>query len=373
VQSLEGGIVRELTVKEGAPVEKDAVLMRIDDTSFASKLGEVSQRQTALNAEIIRLEAEAAGRAVLVFPEALRAAGPAAVKSETEAFKARAQKLEGEIMQLRQQLAQREQELNEFSARQRKIESELMPLRSELALNQRLSRSGNVARVDVLRLQRQVAELEGDGKILLSSVSRAKSAITEAKDRIDSATKAFRSGVVERLSAVRSDLAVVEETMKGAQDRVTRTTVRSPVRGVVNKLAVTTIGAVVQPGQALAEVVPADDSLLLETRVRPKDIAFIQAGQPAAVKFSAYDYVIYGSLKGTVDRVSPDTIKDEKGEPFYLVIVKTDRNYLGTEDRRFPVLPGLLATVDIQTGSRTVMNYILKPVLRARQEAMRER
>jgi membrane fusion protein, adhesin transport system len=372
-QSLEGGIVRELLVREGDQVEKDQILMRIDDTGFSSKLGEVSQRQSALKAETMRLQAEAEGRATVSFPDDMKTAAPGAVKAEADAFKIRAQKLEGEIGLLRQQLLQREQEVNEIAARRRKIETELVPLRSELELNQRLARSGNVAKVDVLKLQRQVAELDGDLRILVASLPRAQAAIAEAKNRIDSTRNAFRSQVVERLSTVNGDLAVIEETMKGAVDRVTRTTVRSPVRGAVNKLAVTTLGAVVQPGQPLAEIVPADEQLLLETRVRPKDIAFIRPEQPVSVKFTAYDYVIYGSLKGKVDRISPDTSKDERGEPFYLVIVRTEKNHLGTSDRKLPILPGLIATVDIQTGTRTVMNYLLKPVLRARHEAMRER
>jgi membrane fusion protein, adhesin transport system len=372
-QSLEGGIVRELLVKEGETVEKDQVLIRIDDTSFASRLGELTERQAALKAETVRLEAEATGQTTLVFDPAFRTMAPAAVRSETDLFNARAQKLEGELNQLRQQLIQREQERDEVIARQRKIQAELRPLLGELELNQRLASSGNVARVDVLRLQRQVAELQGDARILVSTLPRTDAAINEAKRRIEGAQSNFRTQVAERMSAIRSDLAVVDETIKGAQDRVTRTAVRSPVRGTINKLAVTTIGAVVQPGQPLAEIVPSDDALQIEARVRPKDIAFIRPGQSAAVKFSAYDYVIYGSLIAKVDRISPDTIKDERGEPFYQVIVRTDRNYLGKPEQKLPVIPGLQATVDIQTGTHTVLTYLLKPVLRARQEALRER
>jgi membrane fusion protein, adhesin transport system len=250
-QSLEGGIVRELLAKEGETVEKDQVLIRIDDTSFASRLGELTERQAALKAETVRLEAEASGQTTLVFDPAFRALAPAAVRSETDLFKARAQKLDGELNQLRQQLIQREQERDEVIARQRKIQAELRPLLGELELNQRLANSGNVARVDVLRLQRQVAELQGDARILVSTLPRTDAAINEAKRRIEGAQSNFRTQVAERMSALRSDLAVVDETIKGAQDRVTRTAVRSPVRGTINKLAVTTIGAVVQPGRLM--------------------------------------------------------------------------------------------------------------------------
>jgi membrane fusion protein, adhesin transport system len=373
VQSLEGGIVRDLAVREGDLVDKDQILMRIDDTSFASKLGEIRERQFALKAEITRLDAEAAGKSELSFDDALIAAAPSSVRAERETFNARTQKLSSEISLLRQQIVQREQERDEVSARQRKIEAELKPLRSELALNQQLANAGNVAKVDVLRLQRQVAELDGDSKILASTLPRAVAAIAEANRRIEGAAQTFRTQASERLSSVKSDLAVVEETIKGAQDRVTRAVVRSPVRGTINKLAITTLGAVVQPGQPLAEIVPVDDALRIEARVRPKDIAFIRPGQNASVKVSAYDYVIYGALKGHVDRISPDTIKDERGEPYYQVIVRTDSTHLGTADKKLQIIPGLQVSVDIQTGARTVMNYLLKPVLRAQKEAMRER
>jgi membrane fusion protein, adhesin transport system len=203
-QSLEGGIVRELLVREGEMVEKDHILIRIDDTSFASRLGELTERQAALMAETARLEAEATGQKTLVFDAAFRSLAPAAVRTETELFNARAQKLDGELSQLQQQLIQREQERDEVVARQRKIQSELRPLYGELALNQRLASTGNVARVDVLRLQRQVAELEGDARILVSTVPRAEAAINEAKRRIEGATSNFRTQVAERMSALRS-------------------------------------------------------------------------------------------------------------------------------------------------------------------------
>jgi membrane fusion protein, adhesin transport system len=372
-QSLEGGIVRELLVRDGDTVAKDQLLLNIDDTSFASRLGELRQRRGALLAEVARLEAEAAGLDTLVFSGELRQTAGGAVRAEGEAFTARRQRLTGELDQLAQQVRQREQDLVEARAKRSKLTGELTPLRSELALNQRLAQSGNVARVDVLRLQRQLAELEGEAKVIAESIPRVEAAIAEARGRVDTATRTFRAGAQERLSGVRSDLAVIEETIKGASDKVTRTAVRSPVAGTINKLAVTSVGAVVQPGQPLAEIVPQDGSLLLEVRIRPKDIGFVRAGLPVSIKFTAYDYIIYGMLSGTVERISPDTFKDERGEPFFLAMVRTARNHLGPEDRKLPLMPGLLATADIQIGSRTVLDYLLKPVLRARHEALRER
>jgi adhesin transport system membrane fusion protein len=333
----------------------------------------LSQRRGALRAEIARLEAEAAGAPAIAFSDELRKEAGGAVRAETEAFAARRQRLLGELDQLGQQIRQREQDLAEARAKRAKLSGELTPLRSELALNQRLAQTGNVARVDVLRLQRQTAELEGEAKVVAESIPRIEAAVAEARARQDTASSTFRAGARERLTAVRSDLAVIDETIKGASDKVTRTAVRSPVRGTINKLAVASVGAVIQPGQPLAEIVPVDDSLLIEVRIRPKDIGFVRAGLPVSIKFTAYDYIVHGTLPGTVERISPDTIKDERGEPFFLAMVRTARNHLGPPERRLPLMPGLVATADIQIGSRTVLAYLLKPVLRARHEAMRER
>ncbi len=373
VQSLEGGIVRELTVREGDKVEKDQVLMRIDDTGFASRLGELNQRRFAILAEIARLEAEAEGKAEIGFSGEIKSGAAQAVASETESFAARQRKLQTDLDLLKQQMLQRQQELAEMSAREAKLDAELRPMESELAINRQLAKSGNVARVDVLRIERQIAELQGDRAVVIASKPRARAAIAEAKDRSDAAVNAFRAQAREKLSTVRSDLAVIDESMKAAKDRVVRASVRSPVKGVVNRLSVTTLGAVVQPGQALLEIVPVEDSLLVEARVRPKDVAFIRPEQSATIKLTAYDYLIYGALGGKVVRISPDTFRDEKGEPYYQVIVQTSRTSIGPEAAPLPVLPGLQATVDILTGHKSVMSYLLKPILRVRQEALRER
>lgn len=373
VQSLEGGIVRELHVHEGDRVDLEQVLMRIDDTGFSSRLGELSQRRSALVAELTRLKAEAAGKSEVAFDPTFAASAPAAVANEIAAFEARRQKLTQEVALLQQQVQQREQETAEFAAKLTKIEAQLVPLQRELSLNRKLKSSGNVAEVDILRLERALAELDGDRKITAASLPRAKAATAEAQARLAAAGATFTAQVQERLSAVQNDLSVIDESLKGAQDKVVRTAVRSPVRGIVNKLNVTTLGAVVQPGQPLAEIVPLDDSLLVEARVRPRDVAFVHTGQRATVKITAYDYLIYGLLEGKVDRISPDTIKDEKGEPFYQVIVRTVKSHLGSDLKPLPIMPGLVATVDIETSRRTVFDYIAKPVLRARYEALRER
>ena len=372
-QSLEGGIVRELLVREGATVDRDQLIMRIDDTGFSSRLGELRQRRIALRAELARLEAEASGADQPAFDAELEAEAPAPVAAERAAFQARKTRLATEIDTFEKQLVQRQQEYAELQARRGKLAAIRVPIYSELELNRRLEQRGNAPAVDVLRLERQLADIDGDIEIIKASLPRLEAAVAEARGRAAGLRAAFVAQVRERLTQAQAESAVIEELIRAAQDRVARTAVRSPVKGVVNRLTVTTIGAVVQPGQVLADVVPLDDALVVEARVRPKDVAFIHPGQRATVKFTAYDYLVYGGLDGEVERIGADSLRDERGEPYYLVLVRTSKSHLGSERGRLEVIPGLVGTVDIQTGQKTVLDYILKPILRTKHEAMRER
>lgn len=373
MQTLEGGIVREILLREGDLVEQGQVLMRIDDTGFASRLGEIKQRQWSLRAEIARRTAEANAHPDMAVDPLLIAESPESFQSERAMFKARRGKMNDDLTILQEQLSQKRHELDELRARQNKLSESLKPLKRELELTQELRKKGVVPEVELLRLQRQYAELYGDLEIVKASIPRAISVIAEAEARVSNAVATFQSEARERLVSAKSELAVIEETIKAAQDRVVRAALKAPVRGVVNKLNVTTIGAVVKPGQNLIEIVPLDDTLLIEAQIRPQDVAFIRPNQDASVKLTAYDYSIYGALDGKVERISADTITDERGESFYRVIVRTDRNQLTVNGNSLPIIPGMVATVDVLTGEKTVLDYLMTPVTRVRLEALRER
>ena len=373
VQTLEGGIVSKIFIAEGDTVEKNQIIMQIDDTGFASRLGEVEQKKWAREAEAARLQAEAAGATSFkVFAELFQQA-PEAVRSEQRSFQARRAKLTEELAILNQQYSQRKFELDEIHAREAKLTATLKPLMRELELTTALHKKDVVPEVELLRLQRQAIELQGDINVTLASIPRLKSSVLEAQSRMDTARATFHAQALERLAVVRTELAVIKESMIAARDRVTRTSLRAPVRGIVNKLNVTTIGAVVQPGNDIVEIVPLDDTLLIEARIRPQDVAFIRQGQEASVKLTAYDYSIYGALEGVVERISATTHTDERSETFYRVIVRTKHSSLTKGDKELPIIPGMVATVDILTGKKTVLDYLLKPVKRIRDEAFRER
>lgn len=373
VQTLEAGIVRSILVTEGDVVEAGQDLMQIDDTGFSSKLGELQTNRESLQAERIRLLAEANGASTLEFPQELKQNFPNIVDAETQLFQSRRSQLDNEVAALKSKLSQRQSELAELQARKQKIDSTLKPLRKEAALTKKLFQRGVVPEIEYLRLQSRVADMEGEGEIVLAALPRVEASIGEVNNLISSAKSTYVLSARERLAKIESEIGVVSQTIRGASDRVNRTLLKAPVRGIVNKVNVTTVGAVLQPGADIFEIVPLDGGLLIEAQIRPQDVAFIKPGETATVKLTAYDYLIYGGLVGKVIRISADTITNGDGKQFYRVIVRTDKSYLGNDDTKNPIIPGMVATVDIQTGKNTVLSYLLKPILRARAEAFRER
>lgn len=373
VQSLEGGIVRAVSVQEGDVVNAGDVLMQIDDTRFDAERGELLERETALRAEIARLEAEATLSDVLDFPAGLQDRNPLATAAEMQVFLSRRDQLDREIKVLESQLSQRRSEVVELQAKRTRTRSVLAPLTAEIALTEDMFNRGLVPQIELLRLQSRRAELAGDIIVSEASEQRLDAAIEQAKSQLDAAQSAYILSARQRLAKLQVELAVVQETLRSANDRVTRAQLRAPVRGTINTISAKTIGAVVQPGAPLIEIVPIDDSLLIEADLGPRDIAFVKSGEPASVKISAYDYVVYGALEGEVVRIGADTIASQDGREFFRVIVRTEKSYLGTKDDPLPITPGMIASVDIQTGEKTVLSYLAKPILRAQSEALRER
>lgn len=374
VQNLEGGIVRELGVQAGATVQEGDVLLVIDDTRFSATLREGKQKRYALLAKAARLQAETSD-AEFTMPAELEASAPDIVAQERRLYRSRQQELESNLQVIDQQLRQRRQELVEVRARRRQLQGNYALLREELERTEPLVAEGVVSEVEVLRLRRQVNETRGDLEAARLSLPRISASITELQRRKDEVRAQFRSGAQAELTEARTELAGLKEANVALEDRVERTLVRAPTTGTVKQVMVTTVGQVVQPGMDLVEIVPLEDTLLVEARVRPADIAFVRPQQPATVKLTAYDYAIYGGLDATVEHISADTIVDENdrdADSYYLIRVRTEESGFGEADG-LPVIPGMTAVVDILTGKKTVLQYLLKPVLRARERALRER
>ncbi len=372
IQNLEGGIVAELFVREGQVVEIGDPLLRLDDTRFASNVGETEADRLALQLRIERLSAEIQGRELELDPEAYEKA-PRLAENEAQLFNSRRQQLANEIAGLEEQLIQRRQELREFVSKQGQYGNSLKLLRQEISMSEPLVAEGAISRVEVLRLKR--AEVEARGALEASNLAipRAEAAIKEVERKIDETRGRFRSEALAELNQARTELAKIQSTGKALEDRVNRTLVTSPVRGIVKQLLVNTIGGVIQPGSDLVEIVPLDDKLLIEARIRPQDIAFLHPGQEAVVKFTAYDYTIYGGLKAQLEQIGADTVTDEDGNSFYLIKLRTEKSHLGSEQQPLLIIPGMVASVDIITGKKSILSYLLKPIIRAQAEALRER
>lgn len=306
-------------------------------------------------------------------PPEITQKAPELVDDERALFKAHLEQLENNRKILQAQRKQRRQELDEARARRTHLQRSLDLLSRELKMTEPLVEAGAISEVDVLRLRRQVSDLQGELDAVKLSIPRLESLLDEAEKKLEEVELSFRAKAREQLADVLSELSQLQESAVALQDRVKRTEVRSPVRGTIKQVLVTTVGGVVQPGMDLVEIVPLDDTLLVEAKISPRDIGFIGPGQEAVVKITAYDFAIYGGLKGRVEQISADAIQDQDGKNFYLVRVRTEKNHLGTDEHPLPIIPGMQAKVDILTGKKTVLQYLLKPVLRAKQKALRER
>lgn len=236
-----------------------------------------------------------------------------------------------------------------------------------------LAEKGYRSKLEVLKLQQKFTELEGQVNSVRISIPQAQAALSEAERKLEERRLAHRSQALADLTQQKGELAALNEALRAQEDRVTRRDVRSPVHGIVKHVKMHTIGGVIQPGADLIEIVPLDDQLLVEARVSPSDIAFIRPGQKATVKLTAYDYSIYGGLEAKLEHISADSLLNERGEPYYLIRVRTNQNYLGKDEKKLAVMPGMVASVDIVTGDKTVLQYIMKPLLKTTERALRER
>jgi adhesin transport system membrane fusion protein len=375
VQSLEGGIVEDILVAEGATVAPGDVLLRLENTGFVSALGELQAKRDALRARLARLEAEVDGRDAFAAEPGPDLAGVAedTLASERALFAARHAAAAQARAVLEQQALQREQELRDARSHAEETEKVYALARQEVATLKPLAEANLVPRMERLKAERELATLGRELDSAQGAIPRAETALREAEDRLAQQPLDLRAERLGELTAVRAEIAGLDESIRAATDRVARTDVRAPARGIVNRVGVTTRGEVVQPGRTLVEITPIEDTLLVEVRIRPSDVAFLHPGQSANVKLTAYDSSIYGSLPGTIDRIGSDTITDEKGESYYRIIVRTDKAHLEHDGARLPIIPGMTAGVDVLTGERTVMQYLLKPILKATGEAMSER
>ncbi|MBD0786040.1 HlyD family type I secretion periplasmic adaptor subunit [Vibrio sp. Y2-5] len=390
IQNLEGGLVKQILVREGEQVQKGQQLILIDDTRFRSDFREREQQVANLTANVLQLSASLSSVTIdedfseknwensvridynkLAFPPLLKDTKPELVARQRAEYQQDLDNLRNQISVMTQQVKQKQQELIEIQARIKNLRQSYNFANKELEITKPLADEGVVPRIELLKLQRQVNDTRRELTSSELKVPVLRSNIREAMlSRIDTAQK-FRSQQQQELNQVQDKLSSMTESAVGLEDRVNRTVVISPVTGTVKTLNVNTVGGVIQPGMDIVEIVPTEDTLLVEAQIAPQDIAFLRPDLHAIVKFSAYDFTKYGGLEGTLEHISADTSQDEEGNSFYLVRVRTNETSLG-HDENLPIIPGMTASIDIITGKRTVMEYLLEPILRAKKNALRE-
>ena len=373
VQNLEGGIIEEIYVRAGDEVKKNQILLKIDDKSFSSVYGESKFRLNELQAKYLRLYAESNDEEFDT-KETGDKDYDRFVGFEKSLYDTNKARLREQIGILEEQIKQRQSELKELESKIDQTQSSYNLLQKEKQITEPLFRKGLVSEVEYLQLQRRVNDLRGELSAAKLSIPRVQSTIKEVENKITEAKLAFQNSAKKEFNEVSAEISRLNESQVNLSDKVERTLVRSPVDGIVSKLMVNTVSGVIKPGMDIAEIVPVEDSLIAEVKVKPADVAFLRQGLKAMVKLTAYDFAIYGGLEGEVTQISADTETNEKtGESYYLVRITTEKNYLGSEDRPLRIKVGMIASADIITGKKTVLDYLLKPILKAKQNALRER
>lgn len=372
IQNLEGGILREILVREGQQVDKGDLLLRIDNEQAGSAYRDAMSRGRELEASTARVKAELGGGEP-DYPASLRASAPEVVARHSVLLEARRKKDENERNTLEAQLELRKLEEREQLARRESLTESIDIATRQRDMAKRLMQNKSYSEMDYLNLAQQVTQLQGEFNILDNTIPKTRAAIREAEEKLQLHRAETEARLLQELNTAEAELTALRELLVAGEDRVTRTEVRSPVRGVINNIHITTAGGVIMPGEVIMDVVPVDDSLIIEVRVSPQDIAFLFVGQKARIRLTAYDFAIYGALDATLETISADTIESKQGEIFYLVKLRTATTMLEHNGRQLPIMPGMMATADIITGKKTVLDYILKPILKAKQAALRER
>ena len=373
IQSLEGGIVRDIAVREGQQVKKGDLLAYVENLQYDAELGEGQQNRWAVQAAIARLEATLSERAP-TFSDELRNKVPEIVAEQHKLWAMRLRERNDALETANRQIAQRQQELAEARSRIESLTSLLASSREALAMEEKLASQGAGARADFLRAQQEATRIQGDLDAARIAATRIQAAVQESRSRAAEVTSRYRAEASRERSELEAKLGTVGQQLTASKDRVARRELRSPLDGVVNRLLIATVGGVAKAGETIMELVPVKDTLLISARVKPSDIAFIVPGQEAKVRITAYDSAIFGTLSGKVVRVGADAVPDERREQLYFeVFLESDRNYVGQPEERLLIFPGMAADASIHTGKRTVMEYLLKPIVKTMDKSLRER
>lgn len=372
VQSFEGGILQDLLVSEGDLVDEGQILMRVSDTFFSSEERGVEARSTSLKAKRARLLAEISGDAFAI-PKEIEDDAPDIARNELALYESRQKQKQNSLSILDEKVTKIQSDIASVNADIRRLADNRRSLSEELEITKRLVQQQAVSKLEEMRLQRDFRDISGQIEVANKRLQGLQAELSATKKELEEVDDQFRTTSLAELNEVETAIKQIEESLVSIEDRVSRTEIRSPVRGTVNRISVKTIGGVIQPAQEVFEIVPLDDELKIVARVLPRDIAFLTPGQAVNVKITAYDPTRYGGLQGRLTRISANSIQDRQGNVYFEVEARTNKNHLGSEQAPLPITAGMIANIEIVTGKRTIMDYLLKPILRARSTALTER
>jgi adhesin transport system membrane fusion protein len=372
IQNLEGGIVEEVFVKIGQSVEKGQKLLKIDNRKSLSQLTSMNIKALELRAKIIRLSAESYE---IPFEHNISAEEilPELLENEESLYDSQQQQFKSKIAVILDQRLQKEKEYEEIEQKIIYLAKSKDLINKEVKMMRPMVVQGVKSKVAFMKLQREQNSLLEELHSAQLTLPRIKAGISELDNKIEEAKGEFRNQAKKELNEVIAELMRTDENFDALDDQINRTLVRSPTKGIIEEISINTVGGVIKPGDKLIEIVPTDESLWMEIKIKPSDIAFIYPGQKAVVKITAYDFAIYGSLEGEVVHIGADTTKDAKENAFYIIHIKTHKNFLGTSKKPLKIIPGMMVNVDIMTGKKSVMDYMLKPILKAKQYTFTER
>ncbi|WP_417698610.1 HlyD family type I secretion periplasmic adaptor subunit [Psychromonas sp.] len=390
IQSLDGGVLQKLFVQEGMQVKKNQPIASIDDTRFRSDFAEQKQEVDSLRANVIRLRAELSSilignntqwqrqieikKNIPVYPKDLEQNAQLLVVRQKEEYSERLDNLINQLAIQEQKIQQKEQEVEELNSKISTLQISYKIANKELDLTKPLAEKNIVSKIELYKLERSVNDLKGELSAVQLLSPKLKSALQESILNRRETVLVYRSETRAELNELQNKLSRINESQVGAQDKVTKALILSPVVGTIKTIKINTLGGVIKPGETIAEIVPTEDKLMIEAKIKPRDIGFIYPGLPAVVKITAYDFARYGGLTGKVEHISADTTLDEDGNSFYLIRVRTQASSIkNKQGEEMPIIPGMLTQVDVITGKRTILEYILNPILRANEAALRER
>lgn len=372
VQSLEGGILTDILVGEGDTVKKDQVLLRIDDIQFASEGRGIEAQMTGLQVKQARLKAEASGQPFSLDPSIAKKY-PDIAANEEKLYNSRQGELKNALGIIEDEVRGAEANLSEVKASIGKLARSKELLQKELNITRKLVEKKAQPEIELLRLERELNEISGNLSTAYQSQQSLEAKLSGARKKEEEKRGGLRSEALGELNEVESKIAAISQSLKSVEDKVRRTELKSPVDGIVHKLHVKTVGGVIEPAKKLVEIVPGDDDLMIRSKISPTDIAFLKPGQEVRVSVTAYDPQIYGTLDGKLERIGADTIEDNQGNVFFEIDVRTNKNHLGTDDHPLPIAPGMVSETEVIVGSRTILTYLMKPVLRAKDRAFTEK